>query len=1003
MWNEKTSIGRGHSVFQEAKNWLRRSSTSDTFLMIKNNKRKRIMFSSAVVMFVYLISNIHSSSLALENIRRILCIEGANENVVRSSYIHGTQVSRSALQNSTLVAKDFAQHMRPPSIPGRRPIPSHIELCQAFLQRRDYHIDGAQLEGHVHVTEDESVCADWSTPFQSLLQIFSGEVINQVSQKYGVTYSHDCQRTHVPGTEDGLDWTTIQQEFPPSGLVLDDGSVTEQEVVDLCKGCLAGFNSEQATASVNEHNPNPNWFNPHSTHHCIMYPGTSRTIVNAEQELDLAAVQQQRERAQHAPLGKVFRTIQDRLKLAASKHKLENIPSQNLADGTGIEDEEEFDGAVIYLDEGSMPMSRLQVAKNIPKTVKSISILIGPLCLSAEWEDGETCINYANTLKNGLQQTYPDAEVDLDVAVSSAAATSRMIRARTLVCPPGTSACLIPAMAKEEASVAVVGESTRRFNTEQFFDFLSASDYSLQIANVDNANIQNKNVGRSQDGNLDLTDVLDLFATDSRTESSGSKYVDGCVELRGRIGDWEQDYVYADLASEKNALLRGSSVEDVVASAEQGQRGRSIDNENVNEGLFRSWTDGNPECGLDMLNVHGLCEIVHAMKLGVVQFVGDEYTEEMVKSFWALLGIDDGDLGEVTPTTTDPKKYRKTVHCPEQKISFDIVFTPNESLTDLPDPTPIERTNPNRYVPVSAPVAAPVVVGGRTSYTGPGVTYGGNWGRTGGTGSCWMDPYGSGCGCDPAGTMRTVVPVQPPMPQYNSACNCIPFQQQYQYNYATAMQQPMTMPVQSGVPVAGRSGFATGVVGGGYPYASGRQFIVGGVTPNQPIDQFVNSIDQFGRTVTNTVDSNDIVVLRTGVAVPEAYEGNRRRTKKTNAMTQEEIQEANDYLHRSVHEYRRRARQTDLLSYDPAKSKMPYVHVLDVAHMTHSHPLANAGPEGRRHLEKVPNLYDNWNHLLYTNMRDIAAAELARQSKINAKQHSAPLGSPYENAIPIYH
>ena len=69
-------------------------------------------------------------------------------------------------------------------------------------------------------------------------------------------------------------------------------------------------------------------------------------------------------------------------------------------------------------------------------------------------------------------------------------------------------------------------------------------------------------------------------------------YVDGCVELRGRIGDWEQDFIYEDLATDKNGLLRGSSIEDVMTDIEEGQRtGGSMN------GRTRSFSDSNPECG----------------------------------------------------------------------------------------------------------------------------------------------------------------------------------------------------------------------------------------------------------------------------------------------------------------------------------------------------------------------------------------------------------------------
>ncbi len=989
---------------------LRKSALPSVCSMLPHKPGKhpsrRFVAATAIMLVGYVACSVNYSSSALENIRRILCLADGDPTPHASPYIHGSQVERNTGGKTSISAEDIVERMNPPMIPARRPTPSHIELCEAFLQRRDAHLAGTQPEflDVIHITEDPAVCLDWSAPYVSLLQIFSGEVINQVAQKYGVTYSHDCQRTHVPNTGDGLDWTTVQQEFPASGLVLDDGSVSEEEVVGLCKGCLAGFNVEQAEASVTKNNPNPSWFQPQGTRHCIMYPGTTRPLVNSEDEIDLAAVQQQRLRAQDAPLGKLFKTIQDRMKLSAARYKLEHEPVLFGKSGLNIEDEEEQDGVVIVLDENSMAMSKIQVGKNIPPSVKTIQIIVTPLCVTAEWEDDQTCIDYANFLQDSLQSLHPDAEVGIEVTTSSANAMTRMVRSRTLMCPPGTTNCLIPAMSKEENTFAVVGESMARSNTEKYFDFLSTNEYSIQIANLDNDSVHSTgDMSRSSMTADELFEGLGAFGGGSDGGRVSGDYVDGCVELRGRIGDWEQDFIYEDLSTTKNGLLRGSSVEDVVTDIEEGQRTRG--GANMNDRL-RSFTDSNPECGLDMLNIHGLCEVVSAMQLGVIQFVGDKYTEEMVKSFWKLLGIDDGDSGEVPNSTTTPKMYRKTVHCPKEKMSFDIVFTPNEKLEDpdRPPPKAINNTPTKRYAPAQAPVAAPVGVDiGRGTYTGPGVGYVGGAGYGlrggyGGHGGCWTDPYGAGCGCDPATMMRTATPPPPPpMPQYNPACQCVPFQQQYQYNYATAAQP------YNAVPVAGRSALVQpGLVMPGTPlpdpYLSGRQFIVGGVTPNQPYNDYVQAIDGFGRTVTNTVDSNDIVVLRTGAVIPEAY-GGTRRTQRSDIMSEEEIEQANKYLHRSVDEFRRRTRQSDLLTYDPNKSKMPFVHILDVSHMTNAHPLSKAGPEGHRDLAKVPNLYDHWNHLLYSNMRDIAAAELARNSQLfQSMQKAAPPGSPYQNS-----
>lgn len=337
------------------------------------------------------------------------------------------------------------------------------------------------------------------------------------------------------------------------------------------------------------------------------------------------------------------------------------------------------------------------------------------------------------------------------------------------------------------------------------------------------------------------------------------------------------------------------------------------------------------------------------------------------------------------------------------------MFTPNEKLEDIDTPKAIKKAPNKRYVPASKqePIAT-----GRDIYEGPGKGYGkgyygkgagyyGDWGgRNGAGGTCWTNPYGQGC-CDPAGNLRSATPPPPPPPpQFNSGCQCVPFQQAYNYNYAMVSQPYNAAGVTPAQRTVGINN--VGPVGVPYPYASGRQVIVGGVTPNQPYNSYVDDVNQFGRSIASSVDPNDIVIMRTGVAVPNAHNGHRK-TKRSDAMTREEIDRANDYLHRSVDEFRRRTRQSDLLSLDPHKSKVPYVHVLDVSHMTHKHPISQEGRKSGRDLEKAPNLYDHWNHLLYSNLRDIAVAEMARNSVlVKSRQQSAPPGSPYHNEIPLF-
>ena len=86
----------------------------------------------------------------------------------------------------------------------------------------------------------------------------------------------------------------------------------EEQIADLCHGCIGSYNQKLQDHEDNQDadpdNPNPSWFNPHHTHHCILYSGTERPLVNDQMEMDMVALD----------------TIKDRLRLAAVEFKLEH-------------------------------------------------------------------------------------------------------------------------------------------------------------------------------------------------------------------------------------------------------------------------------------------------------------------------------------------------------------------------------------------------------------------------------------------------------------------------------------------------------------------------------------------------------------------------------------------------------------------------------------------------------------------------------------------------------
>jgi hypothetical protein len=989
------------------------------------------------------LAHMNSSSSTLDTIRRMLC---QDDNV--SAYVRTTGVV-----SGPQYAQEIVNQMGPPPIPSRRDPPSHVILCEEFLNRKEALAAGNPVKNEFLLKEDEAVCQDWSTPHVSLIEMFSSNIVSYVGQKYGVKYQHNCGKSKAE-SEDQHDWTTIQEGFPVSGLVLDNGAVNEDEVASLCRGCLLEHNEKTAQSTPSEENVNPNWFNRHNTHHCILYPGTSRPVINGKEETDMVALAEQREKAQTMPINSVLATIQDRLRLAAVEYEMENDVPDSVKDAfpsnPSVEHE---DGVVIYLEDGSLPVEFKKYAQYVPLSAKTISVIVHPLCSTETFSTGESCLHHASNLTSYLGVMHPNAVTEMDVVTSTAAAFSRMILAKYLICPPGTTGCLLPALSKEEGTFAVVAESTHRANTFHYYDFVSGYEDFLQIAHIsDNASDDVARAQASAFKNLDgvtmndfvtetsLSGAASSSSTFSGSDTSASNadgsdtspenldgaetrvdaqdldaftnlggYRDGCIELRGRLGTWEQDFDYSDLVGEKADQLRGSSAAAQKTTGRYEGIGAGVDEKIKNVSGFQGvsgdpmWREMEPECELDLLNKDGLCEVVATMKLSVIQFVGDEYTEEMVRSFWALLGLPNpSDSGKQPLEEGEPlERYRRTVECEIQRITFDVVFTPNESLVHTIVADPIPPPDPIiRYVPVPAPVVpmtyppvAPVdagantyaggngYVGGTPAYTGAN-TYGG-YGGNGGN-YWWNQPYASG-----GTTWNTNVAVQgrgaPVAPSYNSQCSCVPFQQQYQ-QYQTVQPQ-------------------------------GRQMIVAGMSPNMSYEQYCNQFNDFGRGLVDNINPNDVVVLRSGMAPHGACAGCAtcgRRTKESQVMSQDELKAANDYMIRAVDEYRRRTRQLDMTQYDPSRSGKPNIHFLDVSSMTYSHPHAQASSPDNEHSRKLCQsqqmqtapMYDSWNHLLYSNMRDLAAAEMGQAQGPGGLSspfyQSAPQGSPYQNGVPFY-
>lgn len=884
---------------------------------------------------------------------------------------------------SPYVTENIAR-MSPRSMARRNP-PSHIILCQELIQRHLVAENGFTFDDF-GIEEDEELCRDYASPHLDLMEIFSSTLVAHAGKEYNMKYKHNCADSKngrdrdrdpeygaVDGREDGndidADWTTIQQEFPSSSLVLDNGSVDRDHIVKLCKGCLFSFQESTLQRS--------NAALSHMTHHCLLFPGSPEPLVDKDGEVDTVAVSEAKALVHDIPLARIIPTVSDRLRAAANNYRIENSDDY----GGLSQSDEDSNGAVIFIDDTSLVMGVLPYANHIPKSVGSIEILTSALCAAVKLPTGEGCIDHGKTLRVMLQNYYGDSvDVRHDVVTSTAAAYGRMIYSKYLVCPPGTTSCLFPALAKEEGTYAIVTESKSRSGTFHWFDIAGRDKDNIQVSQVTESgeSISNILAGTGTTVPAVATKTGELAALDR----SKKEYREGCSEIRGRLGSWEQDFSYLDLldSTSKNNVFgdtrkgviaqRYSPVSESFTSKQGGQgysRAQGAPMESASKSNDPAWKT-MPDCDLELLNLEGLCGVIDSMKLHVLQFVGDEYTEEMVKNFWSLLGLPDADFsGKDKLSDGLPHVFRKTVHCTKQKINFDIVFTPNDKLvnTHRPEEIPEPRAIPKPKKKVGSDGNWRGNDGGHewlstNLNTNKNVPRSGNGGNYGGGGFARSGNYGGGGG---------------------NNCNCQPWVPQYQ-------------------------------AGGG------RQAIIAGMNPNMSYDEWCEQQNQFGRGVMNYVQPNDVVMMRTGMqphgscGCQQCGGGYRKLRGEGDAMDSTDIEKANNFLIKTVDEYRRLTGQSDPLSPKPWASNFPKIQVLDVTEMTMKHPHAKASSAendyGRKlcqqSMRQTAPMYDSWNHMLYSNLRDVAAAERNQQQpnqqqsvQMNTPQQRMSMGIPYFN------
>ena len=383
---------------------------------------------------------------------------------------------------------------RPPTVTASLEIPSYISICKEWVQR------GTGVEEALYTVEDDTVCMDWSSPHERLLEIFSSSILDRVNGKS--RYRHDCYKSRQwDEAVTGMDRTTIQQMIPVARMDPNLLLVSETDMRAQCKVCLANF----------EPYVEKNQFKAYASHQCFSFPQewegetwSKNVKVATGIAGDAIILPEDPVVPNVVPLSTIYKQIRNRLGYVA----------KIFSNVTDAPPEEHNSGVVIFIDPTSKAIEKEVYAKFFSGVVTSITVLSSPLCATAVLATGQECMPYAEELVAYFKTLYPaltttgfegSAGVQFQMAASSAGAFSRMILAKKLICPPATPTCLFPGMSKYQDEEA-------GFNTTAV---IMECDYQPDCGK---ATAFFTNVGHGQRVTLELVDVTSDVAKPASVE-----------------------------------------------------------------------------------------------------------------------------------------------------------------------------------------------------------------------------------------------------------------------------------------------------------------------------------------------------------------------------------------------------------------------------------------------------------------------------------------------------
>lgn len=290
-----------------------------------------------------------------------------------------------------------------------------------------------------------------------------------------------------------------------------------------------------------------------------------------------------------------------------------------------------------------IPLPFYVYAQKIQVSVQEISIIASSSCAS---HDDKTCKEYGGRLSDFLKEMYPRAQVKFEVVRNLAAGTgsegslsslayfSKMINTKQLFCVSGVS-CIFPVLATD--SDATLIESVYHYPWLSFLQkdvFLQNVDV-ISSSSIITMTTEEENDQQQQKPNNSLLSFSPFSKNDNNQDKAWMNFafqdppsrIESCRKLRGRLGKWETDPVYAKLAQYSLPLAGYAGAADQVFQPDENNLFRKPTTYKWNESVF-------PLCSIDLLSLDTLCAALDVMSISRIFILGDSLSLQQAQSLW---------------------------------------------------------------------------------------------------------------------------------------------------------------------------------------------------------------------------------------------------------------------------------------------------------------------------------------------------------------------------------